>query len=258
MKQIQIPWGMRDTLPKECRKKENLRKRIEAVYESYGYEPVETPLIEYWSTYRNAFENLQEETLYKMTLEDGKIAALRTDMTMPIARLCGAKLSSSKNPLRLRYCANVYKVRQTFAGKRSEVTDCGVELIGAGKGADLEVLACAMDVMESFGIENYTLEIGNSRFFDSAAENLKEEDRTVIASLIDRKSMVELAEYLSSMELSEEEKNLFLELPLLSGKDALDKAEQLSFRKEMKEVIGELEAAGNRAGTAGIRKCGGL
>ena len=48
MTQIQIPGGMRDMLADECLAKEKLRERISAVYTSYGYRPVETPLIEFY------------------------------------------------------------------------------------------------------------------------------------------------------------------------------------------------------------------
>ncbi|MBQ7993179.1 MAG: ATP phosphoribosyltransferase regulatory subunit, partial [Solobacterium sp.] len=88
MKQIQIPGGMRDLLAGECAAKEELRKRISAVYTAYGYQPVETPLIEFYSTYQNTFTSLKEETLYKFVDESGQILTLRTDMTLPIARVC--------------------------------------------------------------------------------------------------------------------------------------------------------------------------
>ena len=129
-------------------KKEALKKRISRVYESYGYQKIETPLIEFYSTYQNTFTSLKEETMYKFVDESGQILALRTDMTLPIARLCATKYGYMKPPFRFSYCSNVYKVRQTFAGKRNEVTDCGVELIGLDHRSDLEVLCCALDVMD--------------------------------------------------------------------------------------------------------------
>ena len=124
MTQIQIPSGMRDLTNDACVAKDALRNRITEIYKSYGYRPVETPLIEFYSTYQNTFTSLKEETLYKFVDESGQLLVLRTDMTLPIARLTAGKYSQDEFPLRFCYCSNVYKVRQSFAGKRNEVTDC--------------------------------------------------------------------------------------------------------------------------------------
>ena len=68
--------------------------------------------------------------MYKFFDQDGNILSLRMDMTVPIARVCATKFKDYQLPLRFYYSCNVFKVRESFAGKRNEVTDCGVELIG--------------------------------------------------------------------------------------------------------------------------------
>lgn len=239
MKQIQIPTGMRDTILDDAVRKDHLKKRIDTVYESYGYRKIETPLIEFYSTYQYAFSSIREGEMYKFIDEDGSILALRTDMTLPIARVCAAKYANINPPYRFRYASNVYKVRQHFAGKRNEVTDCGIELIGADSTADLEVLACALDVMKVIEADDYTFEIGNSNFFKKACESaqLMESDAKTLADLVDRKSMVELREYLDGTGLNKTIKDFFMSLPLLSGKNALVEAKKVSFNDSLQEVI---------------------
>ena len=242
MNQIQIPSGMRDLFPADCAGKEKLRAAMLAVYRSYGYRMIETPLIEYYSTYQNTFSSLAEETLYKFVDESGQILALRTDMTLPIARVCATKFASERPPFRFAYCSNVYKVRQAFAGKRNEVTDCGVELIGLDASSDLEVLCCALDVMRSWNIEQCVLEIGNSDFYKLAARQagLDEETTKKLADLIDRKALPETADLLKEISLPEEQAEFFRRLPLMNGRNALQEAYEYSFSEELKGIIAGL------------------
>ncbi len=242
MTQIQIPSGMRDLTNEACCAKEDLRKRITEVYKSYGYRPVETPLIEFYSTYQNTFTSLKEETLYKFVDESGQLLVLRTDMTLPIARLVAGKYSLDEIPLRFCYCSNVYKVRQNFAGKRNEVTDCGIELIGLDDASDLEVLCCALDVMAQLGVDHYTLEIGSSAFFRKACaqSGLSDAEIAMLADYIDRKEIPALKACVDTMNLDEKKALFFKKLPLCGGKDALSLAKDLCFSESLSEEIENL------------------
>ncbi len=256
MRQIELPRGMRDTLPQVCRKKRELQGKIEAVYENYGYQPVETPLIEFWSTYANAFGSIREEEMYKFVDESGQILALRTDMTLPIARICASKYQNAEPPFRFYYSSNVYKVRQAFAGKRNEVTDCGIELIGLDESSDAEVLSCAMDVMKEVFSDSFTLEVTDCRFFKraAAAAGLSAEDTKILADLIDRKSLPDLDTYLKGLRLDPPVRNFFERMPLLNGENALDEAEEVCFDDALREVIRglrELYAVMEKIGYAG-------
>jgi ATP phosphoribosyltransferase regulatory subunit len=244
MNQIRIPQGMRDLISEECEKKEALKTRIEKVFASYGYRPLKTPAIEYLETYANGYGDMADEEMYKFFDQEGRTLVLRADMTVPIARMCASKFSNAMPPFRFRYCSDVFKVRHTFAGQRSEVTDCGIELIGCDSRSDLEVLCTALDTMQAIGAKEYVLEIGNSEFFRNAchATHLSEEAGRRLAQLIDRKSMVELQEYLKTLSLDEKSRNFFRQLPMLGGgQEALLQAEQISFTDSLKDEVQTLK-----------------
>ncbi len=194
-----------------------------------------TPTIEYYSTYANAYENIIEEDKYKFFDQSGKILMLRSDMTVPVARVCASKFKDMNGAHRFRYTSNVFKVRKQFRGKLSEVTDCGIECIGMSK-SNLEVILCAIDVMESLNVE-YTLEIGNVNFFKKASSYFNMSSDT-LSDLINRKSMVELKEYLLSSNISSKAYQFFMELPFLSGDaSVLDRALDLSFNDDVEAVV---------------------
>ena len=244
MQEIRIPQGMRDLTASQRRRKEALRKRIEDVFESFGYEKICTPTIEYAKTYQIGFTSSTDfSEMYRFLDQDGKMVMMRVDMTVPIARLCATRYSTANPPFRFRYCSEVFKIRHTFAGKRSQVTDCGIELIGLDENSDIEVLYTALKVLEQIGTKEYRLEIGNSGFFRVAAEklNLSEEQRTTLADLIDRKSLVELQEYLEKMDVSDEIQTFLQRLPLLGGgSEILNEAMESSFCEELKQEVRKL------------------
>lgn len=235
---------MRDTAGKEAAARKQLQQNIEKVFASYGYEPVITPTIEYYETYARAYDNIKEEEFYKFFDQHGRILTLRPDMTIPIARFTAGRLGTEKPPFRFSYSANVFKVRHTFAGRRSEVTDCGIECIGLDEESDAEVLMLAMDTLKCLGRQEYILEIGSSGFFKAAARSagLKSEETAVLADLVDRKSMVDLREFLESSSLSEKVRTFFLRLPLLSGgREILQEALSLSFNDQLFQEIERLQ-----------------
>ncbi len=245
MNQIQIPLGMRDVLNEDCEKKKELQSKIENVFTSYGYQRLSTPSIEFYQTYQNAFGTGFDEDMYKFFDQDGQILGLRMDMTVPIARVCASKFNNSNPPYRFQYCSDVYKVRQTFAGKRGQVTDCGVELVGLDSSSDLEVLSCALDTMESLGVDDYQLEIGNSDFFKKACELLQLESDviTTLADLIDRKSLVDLKTYVATLDMNDEEARFFQALPLLTN---LDEALEYAFHPALKTEVRSLQDLNNK------------
>lgn len=238
---IQTPPGCRDLLEEQLSRKKELESRLMNVFESFGFRQVSTPAIEYYQTYNQAFSSLQDREMYKFFDDQQDILALRMDMTVPIARMAATR-NQKDLPLRFSYSEPVWKVRKKLAGFQSEMTDCGIELIGSDD--NLEVLVMALQAMEATGVKDWTLELQDCRLFDQAAAMVfeSEEDRARLKSLIDGKSIVELEEFLTPFELDDDIYVFFCSLPLLFGDvSVLDQAEELAFDEQLKEIIDSLK-----------------
>jgi ATP phosphoribosyltransferase regulatory subunit len=247
MKMIETPSGLRDLTGAQAEKRSQLQQKVEAVFANAGYQQIVTPDIEFYQTYARAYASLKESQMYKFFDQDGQILTLRTDMTVPIARVAASKYRDEKPPFRFYYGENVYKVRQSFAGKRNEVRDCGIELIGEDSQSDPEVLNLADEVLAALGLSNYILEIGNSDFFRLAARlcGLSKEDTDTMADLVDRKAMPDLHAYTGSLSLSDAQAAFFRQLPLLSGKEeCLEKAKTLCFDSRLEAEVERMEDLG--------------
>ncbi len=239
MRKMQNPSGMRDLLDQDVLKKRRLQRELQGLFDKYSYEEIMTPAFEYADTYHQTLSGLEDSEMYEIPDANGDLLALRVDMTVPIARAAARKYKDLERPLRLQYASNVYKVKASFAGKRSEVMDCGIERIGGGTGADLEVLAIALEVLDRLPLDS-VLEIGSARVFEAALAGVPA--AAELADLIDRKEMPALADRLAGLDLPQAQKDFLYSLPLFSGDEAvLQAARAMAFSPALEEAIRELQ-----------------
>ena len=208
-----IPEGMRDFTIDECKRRNNIISTIKNCFENWGYNEISTPTVEYYKTFNHKTQSLKEEEMYKFFDNRGRILTLRPDMTVPVARLVNSKLKDMELPLKLFYSANVFRVHDSFEGKRNEYLDCGIELIGAyGREIDLEVLVTALEVLKALDTKKeFKLEIGNVNILKSALNNMNlynyQKDKLI--ELINKKSLTSLKNYLNCLDIKNEYKYFF-------------------------------------------------
>ena len=142
------PPGTRDILPEEMRELRALEAALRDAFEERGYGEVATPTIEYAEVLRRGDERYANAA-YRFFDERGDLLALRSDMTIPIARLVATRLPDAEPPFRLCYLARAYRAVSPQRGQMREFTQAGVELIGApapeGTAEVIEVLSAALD-----------------------------------------------------------------------------------------------------------------
>lgn len=164
------PRGFRDVLPREARMREALVRSLSEVFSAWGYDPVETPVVEVFTTLERAAGDL-EGTAFRLIDLDGQLLALRPDMTIPIARLVASRMVDEPGVKRLRYCADVFREHESLRGQARQFTQIGVELIGAGgAGADAEVVALAVSALDAVGLPSFTVAIGDVEVLFALAE----------------------------------------------------------------------------------------
>jgi ATP phosphoribosyltransferase regulatory subunit len=147
-----IPPGTRDVLPDEMRELRRLHRALIDVFEERGYGEVATPAIEYDEVLARGDDQRvvgRSSGAYRFFDEGGELLALRSDMTIPIARLVASRFAGEQPPLRLCYLASAYRSVQPQRGQMREFQQAGVELIGApgaqGTAEVVEVLEAALD-----------------------------------------------------------------------------------------------------------------
>ncbi|HEY1510202.1 MAG TPA: ATP phosphoribosyltransferase regulatory subunit [Solirubrobacteraceae bacterium] len=168
-----IPSGTRDFLPDEMRELRAMTERIRTVFERAGYGEVYTPALEYETTFERANMHASRPA-YRMFDEQGNVLVLRSDMTVPIARLVATRYRDAEPPLRFSYFAHAYRGVRPQRGQSREFLQAGVELIGAtspqGTAEVLSVLCAALDAA---GLETYRVGLGDASLYPALLDGLQ-------------------------------------------------------------------------------------
>jgi ATP phosphoribosyltransferase regulatory subunit len=214
-----IPPGTRDVLPEEMRELRRLHDDLLGVFERYGYGEVATPAIEYDEVMARGLG--RSAATYRFFGERGDLLALRSDMTIPIARLVASRLADAEPPHRLCYIANAYRAIQSQRGQLREFGQAGVELIGAagpdGTAEVVEVLEAALDAA---GLNRAVIGLGDADLYPQLLTELgiDGEARDDAIAALARHDLVGLEEGLSAIDsVSDEQVGTLVALSQMRG-----------------------------------------
>ncbi|MGK2954611.1 MAG: ATP phosphoribosyltransferase regulatory subunit [Solirubrobacterales bacterium] len=159
-----IPPGTRDVLPDEMRELRRLETTLLDVFEGFSYSEVRTPTIEYADVVDRGDD--LDAGAYRFFDDRGELLALRTDMTIPIARLVATRFGEVTPPYRLSYMANAYKAVTPQRAQLREFGQAGIELIGID-GADgaAEVVEVLTRSLDAVGLSKSVIGLGDSRLW---------------------------------------------------------------------------------------------
>jgi ATP phosphoribosyltransferase regulatory subunit len=186
-----VPPGTRDVLPDEMRELRTLTLRLSEAFEKAGYGEVSTPSFEYEDVLRRG-DAQAAGAGFRLFDETGQILALRSDATIPIARLVANRYEAVDGPLRFSYFENAYRSVAAGSGQEREFLQGGVELIGvSGAEGDAEVIALVVRALEEAGLRRHRIGIGDARLFSDrlAASGVGEDDRRELLELLLRRDL---------------------------------------------------------------------
>jgi ATP phosphoribosyltransferase regulatory subunit len=220
-----IPSGTRDVLPDEMRELRAITAALSSVYEAEGYGEVWTPTLEYDEVLRRAGGGA--EVAYRVVDDHGAVLALRSDMTVPIARLIASRYAAAEPPLRFCYTAHAYRAVRPHRGQMREFLQSGVELVGApAPGGTAEVLRVMCRALDEVGLSVYRIALGDAALYPGLLRALDLPEETMerlLAELVTR-DLVGLEREVLALGLSDGESEVLLSVAQLrGGSDVLEK-----------------------------------
>ena len=142
------------------------------MFERAGYGEVYTPALEYEGTFDRANMNASRPA-YRMFDEQGNVLVLRSDMTVPIARLVATRYRDAEPPLRFCYFAHAYRGVRPQRGQSREFLQAGIELIGAARPeGTAEVLTVLCAALDAAGLETYRVGLGDASLYPTLLDGL--------------------------------------------------------------------------------------
>jgi ATP phosphoribosyltransferase regulatory subunit len=214
-----IPSGTRDVLPEETREVRAITDTLRGVFEGHRYGEVYTPALEYESVLARA-DLAEVQPTYRVFDESGAVLVLRSDMTVPIARVVATRYGSSEPPLRFCYFAHCYRGVRPQRGQPREVLQAGIELIGSpapqGTAEALTVLCHALDAT---GLKDYRIGVGDASLFPALMASLEvpEPARPGLLEALARRDFVGLEHRLLEAGLAQDAAELLLGVPQRRG-----------------------------------------
>ncbi len=241
---IHTPEGIRDIYGEEMRRKTALLKKLNGVFASCGYEPIETPTIEYFDVFSRDVGTTPSNELYKFFDRDGNTLVLRPDFTPSVARAVAMHFRAEDAPFRLCYSGKTFVNSAEYQGRLKESTQAGVELIGeSGSAADAEVLRLTCDLLREAGLSEFQVSVGEVDFFKAlvSESGFAEEQVEEIRALISNKNFFGVADLLASANTAPEIREALTRLPqLFGGREVLDEAAVYAVNDRAKAAIRHL------------------
>jgi len=188
--------GFRDFLPIDARKRQYVIQILKKVFESYGFEPLETPSLEYADVLKGKYGE-EEKLMYELTTKGGDEAALRYDQTVPLARVI-AQYKEIPKPFKRYQIQSVFRGENTQKGRYREFVQCDADVIGSTSPlADAEILALVLDIYKEFGLD-IMIKINDRANFENldkkyvaAIDKLEKIGESAVLSEMIEKGMVE-------------------------------------------------------------------
>ena len=169
------PRGFEDKPAGILRSESRLITAAFAVYDSYGFEPLQTPAFEYADVLGKFLpdEDRPNTGVFALCDDDGQWMALRYDLTAPLARFVAENFDALAKPYRRYQAGSVFRNEKPGPGRFREFIQCDADSVGApGAGADAEMIMLAADVMKAAGLDvgGYVIRVNNRKLLDEILE----------------------------------------------------------------------------------------
>jgi ATP phosphoribosyltransferase regulatory subunit len=220
----------------------------------FGYGEVSTPTMEYDDVLVQGDERAAGAS-YRLFDEHGQVLALRSDMTIPIARLAATRFADAEPPLRFCYLSHAYRAVRPQRGQQREFLQAGIELIGAdapdGTVEVLEVLTAALD---AGGLPRARVGLGHAGMFTGLLQEMgvPPVDGKPVLEALSRHDLVDLERRVAALDLDERRRRILAALPQLrGGPEVIERAVEIG-GDDVRAPISALAEVSERLAERGI------
>lgn len=163
---IQTLKGFRDFLPGEARRRQYVINKLKAVFESFGFEPLETPALEYEEVLLGKYGEEGDKLMYRFVDNGGRKVALRYDQTVPLARVVTQYQNQLPVPFKRYQIQPVWRAENPQKGRFREFLQCDIDTVGSNSPmADAETIQVIIRSLESLGFTKFKVLVNDRNNF---------------------------------------------------------------------------------------------
>ena len=255
--------GFMELLPNEQILFDQIKQTIEDSYKTFGFLPIDTPIIELSEVLLAKAGGETEKQIYRFEKGDTDIS-MRFDLTVPLAKYVAKNYGNLSFPFRRYQIGKVYRGEKAQKGRFREFYQCDIDIIGDGELGlinDAEIPSVIYHLIKELGFEEFTICINNRKILNGLYASLNQEkNATEILRIIDKIEKIgkqAVKEELNKLGLEEMQVNQILEFIEIEGTtdeklEKLEKLENLGIQNEqyqtgvaeLKEVIKNIRLFG--------------
>ena len=254
--QPRILKGFRDFLPEAEITRSTLIEKLTDVFRSFGYVPIDTPVMEYSEILLRKSNGETEKQVFRFEDNGGRDVALRFDLTVPFARFTAEHKDELYFPFKRYHIAKVWRGEKPQAGRYREFIQCDFDCVGSDSASsDFEILSLMKAALQAIGVEDITIRMSHRGIFNQFLEkrNLTDKSEDILRT-VDKLAKVgkeEVSSQLESLTGSNTTAEEILEYitpadtfeQTLTHMEAMAGGESENTRR-MREIYAMMEAAG--------------
>lgn len=159
--------GFRDFLPEDMRIRQQVIETFRKGFEKYGYEPLETPVLEYGDILLGKYGEEAEKLIYQFEDRGGRRVAMKYDLTVPTCRVIAQYADRITLPFKRYQIQPVWRADNTQKGRFREFYQCDADTFGTtSMVADAEFIQMGLEILDKLGFGNVEARVNNRKFID--------------------------------------------------------------------------------------------
>ncbi len=167
--QVRTFRGTRDILPQLMLLRQQVTDRVRAVFERHGFDPIDTPAIEYLEILQGKYGD-EEKLIYRFQDHGGRDVALRYDLTVPLARFVAQHRHELAFPFKRYHIGPVWRGERPQKGRYRQFTQCDFDIVGtASPLADAEVVAVIVEALQALAFRDFQVLINHRDLLEALA-----------------------------------------------------------------------------------------
>lgn len=170
--QPRLPKGMRDFLPQDMIKREYVFGIVRDVFHLYGFEPLQTPVLELTETLMGKYGEDADKLVYNAQHIGGKEAlSLRYDLTVPLARVVAQYQNDIAIPFKRYQLSPVWRAERPQKGRYREFYQCDADIVGvSGMAADAEIVGLVVTALRRLGFQKFSVKINTRKLLTAIGQ----------------------------------------------------------------------------------------
>lgn len=242
--------GFMELMPQDQILFEKIKKVIEEVYSSYGFYPLDTPVIEASEVLLAKAGGETEKQIYRFNKGDNDLS-LRFDLTVPLAKYVASRYNDLIFPFKRYQIGKVYRGERAQKGRFREFYQCDIDVVGNESlsiSYDAEIPSIIYDIFKRLDVGDFVIKINNrkilSGFFESLNLNTKIIEILRVIDKIEKIGLEKVKEELKDLKIEQHHIDKIIDFILIDGSvnEKIEQLKNLSINNiQYQEGINELE-----------------